>query len=544
MDKRKSQTIRLVVMLVLTFSFFIVELVVGYITDSLALISDSYHMLSDTIALIIGLTCVRISYWSSPKNTYGWVRAEVLGALINAVFLIALCFTILTDGITRLITPQEIHNVDLLLYVGIAGLAINVFGLIMFCSDTQGGHHGHSHGGGGGGGDGGHGHSHGVGKKGKEDGHGHSHDSPGNGHGHSHGAGNGDAHSPVDSDSDHGYDSVKADTNGVHPKKAIGWLPPPTSDVTNIEDNDAVYDNNAIRQVTLTIDADYEVENQTTIQVCEEEDEDEVDTISVYSKKGGLVKSGSQMNMIGVFLHVFGDALGSVVVIVSALVIKFVPYDWVYRLDPAMSIIMAIIILSTTIPLFKESAMVLLQTVPTHIKVSELQEKLLNKVNGITGLHEFHVWQLTGKRIVASGHIRVDNLTDYTKVAHKVKTFFHDEGIHSTTFQPEFTEETPGEESTEEMKRDCALECGPDKTCFENTCCSNKLKKNKKNAIDGSRSGSIDMEAQTTTNQAFDMVDETSTSCPNREGTPSNEGTDHEKTKTCGVEMYEFSTNI
>lgn len=60
MNKRKSQTIRLSVMLVLTFGFFIVELVVGLMTGSLALVSDSYHMLSDTIALVIGLTCVRV----------------------------------------------------------------------------------------------------------------------------------------------------------------------------------------------------------------------------------------------------------------------------------------------------------------------------------------------------------------------------------------------------------------------------------------------------------------------------------------------------
>lgn len=60
MEQRKSQTIRLIIMIVLTFSFFVVELVVGYVTGSLALISDSYHMLSDCIALFIGLACVRV----------------------------------------------------------------------------------------------------------------------------------------------------------------------------------------------------------------------------------------------------------------------------------------------------------------------------------------------------------------------------------------------------------------------------------------------------------------------------------------------------
>lgn len=227
-----------------------------------------------------------------------------------------------------------------------------------------------------------------------------------------------------------------------------------------------------------------------------------------------VMRSGSQMNMFGVFLHVFGDALGSVVVIASALVIKFVPYPWVYRLDPAMSIIMAAIILTTTIPLFKASAMILLQTVPTHIKVSELRNKLLTKVNEITGLHEFHVWQLAGNRIVASGHIRVNNLTDYSRIALKVKSFFHDEGIHSTTFQPEFNE---NEEELPKTDRDCFLECGPDKECFESTCCSNQLKKKNKNSDAGSQDGSpssegndeatSDSNRQTTTHEAATVID-------------------------------------
>ena len=46
--------------------------------------------------------------------------------------------------------------------------------------------------------------------------------------------------------------------------------------------------------------------------------------------------------------------------------------------------------------------------------------------------------QLTGDRIIASAHIRCLNLSEYMKVAERVKEFFHDEGIHSTTIQPEF----------------------------------------------------------------------------------------------------------
>jgi len=49
-----------------------------------------------------------------------------------------------------------------------------------------------------------------------------------------------------------------------------------------------------------------------------------------------VAESSAQLNMRGVFLHVLGDALGSVVVIVSALVIKFVDAEWKYKVDPAM----------------------------------------------------------------------------------------------------------------------------------------------------------------------------------------------------------------
>ncbi|XP_021344505.1 probable zinc transporter protein DDB_G0282067 [Mizuhopecten yessoensis] len=86
--------------------------------------------------------------------------------------------------------------------------------------------------------------------------------------------------------------------------------------------------------------------------------------------------SSAQLNMRGVFLHVLGDALGSVVVVVSGLVILFVEDDWKYYVDPAMSIVMVIIILCTTVPLLKESGYILLQAVPDHIQLEEIKNKL------------------------------------------------------------------------------------------------------------------------------------------------------------------------
>jgi zinc transporter 1 len=187
--------------------------------------------------------------------------------------------------------------------------------------------------------------------------------------------------------------------------------------------------------------------------------------------------SSAQLNMRGVFLHVLGDALGSVIVIISALVIMFVEDDWKYKIDPAMSIFMVMLIMSTTIPLLKESALILLQTVPTHLRVHDLRKKLL-QVPGVIAVHEFHIWQLAGNRIIASAHIRCQNLADYMRIADEVKKFFHNEGIHSTTIQPEFIEL---EQIPLIAGFDCALEC-PDKLCYPNTCCGTKKNKDAKNA--------------------------------------------------------------
>lgn len=139
-------------MLFMTSSFFLVEIVVGYATNSMALVADSFHMLSDVMSLVIGFFALRYSKRNqrTERNTFGWQRAEVLGALVNAVFLIALCFSILVESLKRIVETEAINDPVLVLIVGVAGLLVNVIGLVLFHRHG----HGHSHGGSG------HGHSH------------------------------------------------------------------------------------------------------------------------------------------------------------------------------------------------------------------------------------------------------------------------------------------------------------------------------------------------------------------------------------------------
>ena len=86
----------------------------------------------------------------------------------------------------------------------------------------------------------------------------------------------------------------------------------------------------------------------------------------------------------------------------------------------------------------KESALILLQTVPKEIEVGEIKKDLVEKIDGVSAVHELHIWKLSGKKIIATAHVTCHNSQEYMRIAAQIKKFFHDRGIHSTTIQPEF----------------------------------------------------------------------------------------------------------
>lgn len=195
------------------------------------------------------------------------------------------------------------------------------------------------------------------------------------------------------------------------------------------------------------------------------------------------------MNMHGIFLHVLADALGSIVVIISALIIKFVPHDpnnlkhWTVYVDPTLSVIIVIIITASAIPLFKETSFILLQTMPKHVKVDVLKKKLLEEVPEVDNIHELHIWRLTGEKFIASAHVKRRSLTDYMPVADKVKHFFHSMGIHSTTIQYEYDNDdtqnlvlnnSNDNHTIPNVSGQCLLRCAND-ACDTLTCCAKDL---------------------------------------------------------------------
>lgn len=163
-------------------------------------------------------------------------------------------------------------------------------------------------------------------------------------------------------------------------------------------------------------------------------------------RKAGTKASGhnhADMGMNAMMLHVLGDALGNVGVIITALVIWLT--DWPGKLycDPAVSLLITAIILKTSIPLTLATARVLLQATPENISVQEIRQDI-EGLPGVVSCHHIHVWQLSDTKVVASMHLQVafpineHSGEKYMQLAKRARKCLHAYGIHSATIQPEF----------------------------------------------------------------------------------------------------------
>src|ERR1039457_5963962 len=129
---------RLLFVLGVTSVYLVTELVGGYLTGSLALLSDAVHMLTDISALCLGLLTLWISTRpASSAKTYGYLRAEILGALLNGLFLWLLVAFIWIEAVGRLRNPRPVSGLGVMA-VAIVGIGVNTFSAWMTSTDKHG----------------------------------------------------------------------------------------------------------------------------------------------------------------------------------------------------------------------------------------------------------------------------------------------------------------------------------------------------------------------------------------------------------------------
>jgi cobalt-zinc-cadmium efflux system protein len=146
-----------------------------------------------------------------------------------------------------------------------------------------------------------------------------------------------------------------------------------------------------------------------------------------------LSRGEPNLNVRGALLHVMGDALGSLAAIVAGGVIYFTGWT---PIDPLLSLMIAGLILSSSVSLLREALHGALDGVPAHIDVDSLGRSLAG-VPGVSEVHDLHVWPIAAARLALSAHVRVETFAAWPQILRALTAVAARQGIDHVTFQPE-----------------------------------------------------------------------------------------------------------
>jgi zinc transporter 2 len=309
--------------IILSLSLMMLETFGGILAQSLAIVTDAAHLLSDVSGFAVSLFAVALSQkQASTHYTYGYHQAEILGALSSVLIVWAMTGVLIWEAIDRFVTLREVDG-RLMLIMAFIGLIVNVglFGTL---------HHGHEHS--------------------------HSHD-------HSH------AHS-----------------------------------------------------------SSSEISSESLLQTA-----------------GNNTERSSNLALDAAVVHIIGDMVQSIGVLIAAILIVWQPFDvgftengiskWYYA-DPACTIMFSILVMFTTFKTVSQSVRVLMQRVPESVNITNFDQKL-REIDGVLCCHDVHIWSVGSSNVIATAHVVVSECEDCSDILIKCKAIALQMGIGHSTFQLE-----------------------------------------------------------------------------------------------------------
>ncbi|XP_055389358.1 proton-coupled zinc antiporter SLC30A2 [Condylostylus longicornis] len=366
---------KLIIASILCVIFIIAEVVGGVLSGSLAIATDAAHLLTDFASFMISLFAIWLAGRPSTKKmSFGWYRAEVIGALVS-VFMIWVITAILVYMAVDRIRRQE-YEVDGKIMLITSGLAILV-NLIM--GVQLHGFHGHSHGSSSGGGGHSHGHSHSKSKN-----------------------KNSKKKQKQSQQSAIGNEDLTSNGNATNPPE-----------ITQIATVSSTDDHLIKQNETYSVNIGPEVENKMNDEQQEQEN----------------------MNVRAAFIHVLGDILQSVGVFIAALIIYF-REDFAIA-DPICTLLFSIIVLFTTISILKDALLVLMEGTPSYLDYAEVLE-IFQKIDGVERVHNLRIWALSVSKVAVSVHLAIKPGCHPAKILQEANTAVHQKyNFFETTIQIE-----------------------------------------------------------------------------------------------------------
>ncbi|XP_059634458.1 metal tolerance protein 1 [Cornus florida] len=349
--KERSASMRkLLIAVALCVVFMTVEVVGGIEANSLAILTDAAHLLSDVAGFAISLFSLWASGWeATPRQTYGFFRVEILGALVSIQLIWLLAGILVYEAILRLIDGTSDVNGFLMFLVATFGLVVNIVMVVLLGHDH--GHGGHDHG----------------------------HD--GHDHGHTHGV-------KITMHPHHHHEGHSGDEEHHH------------------------------------ADEDH------LVSLLKNSSQDKNEPKSDHEQK-----KQRNINLQGAYLHVLGDSIQSIGVMIGGAIIWYKP-EWKI-IDLICTLIFSIIVLGTTIKMIRNILDVLMESTPREIDARKL-EKGLCEMDDVVAIHELHIWAITVGKVLLACHVKTRPEADADVVLDKVIDYIRREyNITHVTIQIE-----------------------------------------------------------------------------------------------------------
>ncbi|OWM85156.1 metal tolerance protein 1-like isoform X2 [Punica granatum] len=373
--ERSASMRKLAIAVVLCVIFMTVEVVGGIKANSLAILTDAAHLLSDVAAFAISLFSIWASGWeATPRQSYGFFRIEILGALVSIQMIWLLAGILVYEAIDRLINGTTKVDGFLMFIVAAFGLVVNIAMTLLLGHD-----HGHDHG---------HGHGH------------------GNGHGHGHGGDHYHAHG------DHGDSHSHGLTYTAHHR---------VTDQHHHHDEDSKPhdDHHHIQETDIT---------EPLLKVRSD--------LEAHPMSGPAeTKRERNINVQGAYLHVLGDSIQSIGVMIGGAVIWWKP-EWKI-IDLICTLVFSVIVLGTTIKMIRSILEVLMESTPREIDATRLEEGLC-QMDEVVAVHELHIWAITVGKVLLACHVKIKRDANADMVLDKVVDYIRREyNISHVTIQIE-----------------------------------------------------------------------------------------------------------
>jgi len=167
----------------------------------------------------------------------------------------------------------------------------------------------------------------------------------------------------------------------------------------------------------------------------------------------------ANLGLVGVLVHLLGDAVNNLGVIIAAVILWKVKSPHRFYADPTASIIISLMIFASAIPMTRKSGRILLEAAPLHLDFEKLRNDLLS-LPDVLAIHDFHLWHLSQSVVLASLHVCVPpgtTLEQWETTEQDLQHCFLAYGVNHVTISPELQKDSQsGSISTEEITGGCS----------------------------------------------------------------------------------------